>query len=207
MAITCTCTSHNIYTYAFHQGIPADDIFDNFDDDVMDDGRHDNFMDDEAAEVDDNDDGDIIQSRKRRRFDSEGEDPGVSDLINDEHSNQSDARLSTPLADDQPTNEIAPPAYFKKPGPVFSEKMVEKCHAPFQSSSTPEHLQHRFMVSCQALIIYVHVYMMLYSVYMYLHVAAIVTMSEKFVELAIFCQLAYLFSMKISPALLFFFLP
>ena len=113
----------------------------------MDNGHHGNFMDDEAAEVDDNDDGDIVQSRKRRRFDSEGEDPGVSDLISDEHSNQSDARLSTPLADDQPTSEIAPPAYFKKPGPVFSEKMIEKCHAPFQSSSTPEHLQHRFMVS------------------------------------------------------------
>ena len=103
-------------------------------------------MDDEAAEVDDDDD-DIVQSRKRRRFDSEGEEPGVSDLISDEHSNQSDARLSTtPLADDQPTNEIVPPAYFKKPGPVFSEKMIEKCHVPFQSSSTPEHLQHRFMV-------------------------------------------------------------
>ena len=113
----------------------------------MDDGRHGNFMDGEAAEVDDNDDDDIVQSRKRRRFDSEGEDPGVSDLIiGDEHSNQSDARLSTPLADDQLTNEIAPPTYFKKPGPVFSEKMSEKCHAPFQSSSTPEHLQHRFLV-------------------------------------------------------------
>ena len=113
----------------------------------MDDGRHGNFMDDEAAEVDDNDDDDIVQSRKRRRFDSEGDDPGVSDLISDEQSNQSDARLSTPLVDDQPTNEIAPPAYFKKPGPVFNEKMIEKCHVPFQSSSTPEHLQHRFMVS------------------------------------------------------------
>ena len=45
----------------------------------MDDGRHDNFMDDEAK-VDDDDD-DIIQSRKRRRFDSEGEDPGISDLL------------------------------------------------------------------------------------------------------------------------------
>ena len=56
---------------------------------------------------------------------------------------------------------LAPP-----PGPVFSEKIVEKCHAPFQSSSTLEHLQHRFMVSCQALII--HVYMMLYIVYMLL---------------------------------------
>ena len=75
----------------------------------MDDGRHGNFMDDEAAEVDDDDDN-IIQSRKRRRFDSEGDDPGVSDLISDEHSNQSDARLSTPLMYDQPTSEIAPPS-------------------------------------------------------------------------------------------------
>ena len=31
----------------------------------MDDGRHGNFMDDEAAEVDDNDDDNIVQSRKR----------------------------------------------------------------------------------------------------------------------------------------------
>ena len=123
----------------------------------MDDGRHDNFMDDEAK-VDDDDD-DIIQSRKRRRFDSEGEDPGISNLISDEHSNQSDVRLATPV-DDQLTNEIAPPAYFKKPGPVFSEKMVEKCHAPFQASSTPEHLQHRFMVSSdQCMHSYVYMYM------------------------------------------------
>ena len=113
----------------------------------MDDGRHGNFMDDEAAGVDDNDDDDIVQSRKRRRFDSEGDDPGVSNIISDEHRNQSDDRLSTPLADNQPTNEIALPAYFKKPGPVFSKKMIEKFRIPFQSSSTPEHLQHRFMVS------------------------------------------------------------
>ena len=50
----------------------------------MDDGCHGNFMDDEAAKVDDDDD-DIIQSRKRQRFDSEGEDPGVSVIISDEH--------------------------------------------------------------------------------------------------------------------------
>ena len=106
----------------------------------MDDGLHGNFMDDEAAEVDDNDDDDIVQSQKRRRFDSEGEDPGVSNIISDEHSNQSDDRLSTPLADDQLTNEIALPAYFKKSGPIFSKKMIEKCHILFQSSSIPEHL-------------------------------------------------------------------
>ena len=51
---------------------------DNFDGDVMDNGRHGNYIDAEAAEVDDNDDDDIVQSRKRRRFDSEGDDPGVS---------------------------------------------------------------------------------------------------------------------------------
>ena len=109
----------------------------------MDDGHHGNKVD-EAAD----DDGDnIVQSRKRRRFDSDEDGPAISDIIDDEHSNQSDARLATPM-DDQLTNEVtAPPAYFKKPGPVFSERMIDKCHAPFQSSSTPEHLQHRFMVS------------------------------------------------------------
>ena len=111
----------------------------------MDDGHHGNQLE-EGADVDD-DDNEIVQSRKRRRFDSDGDDPGISDLIGDEHSNQSDARTPTPV-DDQLTNEIAaPPAYFKKPaGPIFSEKLIEKYHAPFQSSSTPEHLQHRFMV-------------------------------------------------------------
>ena len=127
------------------QGIPADDIFDNFDDDIMDDGHHGNQIE-EGADVDD-DDNDIVQARKRRRFDSDGDDPGISDFINDDQSNQSDTRVTTPV-DDQLTNEIAPPPMpFKRPaGPVFSEKLVEKCHAPFQSSSTPEHLQHRFMV-------------------------------------------------------------
>ena len=111
----------------------------------MDDGHHGNKAD-EAADADDDGDN-IVQSRKRRRFDSDEDDPAISDIIDDEHSNQSDARLATPV-DDQLTNEIAaPPAYFKKPGPVFSERMVDKCHAPFQSSSSPEHLQHRFMVS------------------------------------------------------------
>ena len=125
-------------------------------------------MDDEAAEVDDDDD-DIVQSRKRRRFDSEGEEPGVSDLISDEHSNQSDARLSiTPLADDQPINEIAPPTYFKKPGPVFSEKMIEKCHIPFQSSSTPEHLQHRFMVSRSVGFLYTCMHMHACTIHVYI---------------------------------------
>ena len=113
-------------------------------------------MDNEAEVVDDNDD-DIIQSRKRRRFDSEGETPGISDLIGDEHSNQSDARLSTSV-DNQPSNEIAPPAYLKKPTPAFSEKMIDKCHAPFQSSATPQHLQHRFMVSICACSLYVHIH-------------------------------------------------
>ena len=65
---------------------------------------------------------------------------GISDLISDEHSNQSDARMTTPIIDDQLTSEIAPPVYFKKPGPVFSEKLIEKYHTPFLSSSTPEHL-------------------------------------------------------------------
>ena len=110
----------------------------------MDDGRH-GYQDDEAVDAGDDDD-DIVQSRKRRRFDSDEDEPAISDLIGDEQSNQSDARLSTPV-DDQLTNDApAPPTYFKKPGPVFSEKMVDKCHAPFKSSSTPEHLQHRFMV-------------------------------------------------------------
>ena len=110
-------------------------------------------MDNEAEVVDDNDD-DIIQSRKRRRFDSEGETPCVSDLISDEHSNQSDARLSTPV-DNQPSNEISPPAYLKKTTPVFSEKMIDRCHAPFQSSATPLHLPHRFMVRVHVCSLYV----------------------------------------------------
>ena len=113
----------------------------------MGNGYHGNQLE-EGADVD-GDDNEIIQSRKRRRFDSDEDDPGISDLISDEHGNQSDARTTTPV-DDQLTNEIAappPPAYFKKPsGPIFSEKLIEKYHAPFQSSSTPEHLQHRFLV-------------------------------------------------------------
>ena len=65
----------------------------------MDDGRYGNFMD-----SDDNDDDDIVQSRKRRRFDIDGEELGVSNLISDERSNQSDARLSTPR-DGRPTDQ------------------------------------------------------------------------------------------------------
>ena len=107
----------------------------------MDDGHHGNEVENQA----DIEDDEIVQSRKRRRFDSEGDDPGATDLISDEHSNLSDGRMATPI--DDLTNEVpAPPVYFKKPGPVFSEKMIEKYQVPFQSSSSPEELQHRFMV-------------------------------------------------------------
>ena len=116
------------------EGIPADDIFDNDfdnDDDIIPSNAPSN-----SNQGDDDDDDEILQSRKRRRLQAEENDPITSEHLDDDLSNQSDPRRLL-LDDQEPVKKVI----------SFQEKQVEVYHKSLQPSATPEHLQHRFMVS------------------------------------------------------------
>ena len=98
-------------------------------------GFHDNKISDNE------DDDSMVQSRKRRRLQSDEETPAPSDLQDDRASEQSGGRGFSP--DRESTNQIVP---LPRKVVEFNDKLVQVIQSPLQPSSTPDHLQHRFMV-------------------------------------------------------------
>ena len=98
-------------------------------------GFHDNKMSDHE------DDDSMVQSRKRRRLQSDEGTPAPSDLQDDGASEQSGGRGLSP--DRESTNRIAS---LPRKVVEFNDKLVQVIQSPLQPSSTPDHLQHRFMV-------------------------------------------------------------
>lgn len=118
------------------QGIPADDIFGDFDDiDGMGSGVNVGGAPQEKAWP-------TTASHKRVRLNSDeeifGGDPGedVDALSNQSGGLEQDYQQESWRGVDRP-----------RAGPKFSEKAIEEYQSPWQPSATPTHLQHRFMVS------------------------------------------------------------
>jgi len=79
----------------------------------------------------------LVQSRKRRRLMS---DDGVLDSVDGD---------SVQSAVKEPGDDLVPslPAPLPRKVMEFNDKLVQVVHPTLQPSSTPDHLQHRFMVS------------------------------------------------------------
>ncbi len=120
----------------FTQGIPPDDIFDDFDDADLDIGSSNAIKLNARGDDDDS----MVQSRKRRRMQSNEGTPAPSDLFDDGSSFQSGIRESV---DREMANQITS---LPRKVMEFNEKLVQVLQSPLQPSSTPDHLQHRFMV-------------------------------------------------------------
>lgn len=121
------------------QGIPADDIFADDFEDVVDGER---FADDVGvAEM--RGDGGARKPGGGGMFDSDIED--LEDGGEREGGGLLDNLL--PLDSEQDGGEGGRGLAVSKQGPKFSEKLIEEYQTPWQPSATPSHLQHRFMVS------------------------------------------------------------
>lgn len=132
----------SFYCYFCLQGIPADDIFADDFEDVVDGER---FADDVGV-AEKRGDGGARKQGGGGMFDSD-----VEDLEERGEGEGEGGGFLDELGSKQDGGEGGRGLTVSKQGPKFSEKLVEEYQTPWQPSATPSHLQHRFMVSINSL--------------------------------------------------------